>query len=439
MSVAARTRKPSPSSVDSFLRPTAALPEKLDFDTARRFGLATQLLDRLLAGLAGPVRILDVGCNVLDLLPYYFDPERVRVTRCDTHPNGSDDPDYVQITPGAPLPFADGAFDAVVSLEVLEHIPASGRRFFLAECLRVSRRGCVWTCPVGSPDARHAEAVGSTTYELRNGKPHPFLREHAEFGLPTVEELTGHLAALDVPHAVWSQTPADVWLANLVLGEPLVETFAPDWVHRRLREVLDRLDRNGLGPRPASYRAAFVAAKAFDATGALEPFETAFGRPNPPAPFPLREGGEEIDHPSPLRGGAGGGVDLLPAVCRAAGVAVAELAAGWKKEVKALEAEVGRHAADRKGWADEEESLRRELSAWNQRAYLQAHGIRLLTSTPAWKLAFPLRLLQRWVSPQSFTERDLMPWFERCRSSGSRKGSTPSSCCRSSSRRGTYG
>jgi hypothetical protein len=31
-------------------------------------------------------------------------------------------------------------------------------------------------------------------------------------------------------------------------------------------------------------------------------------QPNPPAPFPVREGGDEVCHPSPLRGGAGGGV-----------------------------------------------------------------------------------------------------------------------------------
>lgn len=395
MSLAIRSRKSTPTT--SFLRPQPALPDKLDFDTARRFGLATQLLDRLFAGLSGPVRILDLGCNVLNLLPSYLDPDRVRVTRCDTYPNGGNDPDYRQIVPGEPLPFADGEFDAVVSLEVLEHVPVAGRRFFLAECLRVSRRGCVWTCPNGSEAIRYVESAGSATYTLRNGKPHPFLTEHSEFGLPTTDEITGHLAGLDVPHAVWHQSPADVWLANLVLAEPLAESFAPDWVHRRLRDGLDRLDRTTTGCRPASYRTAYVAAKTFDATAALEPFETPYGKPAPTAAESApEESGEE----------------LLPAVCRAAGAAVADMAAGWKREVKHLEMEVARHAGERKQWAEEAEALRRELSAWNQRAYLQTQGIRLLTGTTPWKLGYPFRLLERWIAPPRFTERDLKPWFE---------------------------
>ncbi|HEY2787462.1 MAG TPA: glycosyltransferase [Fimbriiglobus sp.] len=398
MSHSLRTRKPvSSNPTATFLRPTPKLPDKLDFDTVRRFGLATQLLDRLLVGVTGPAKILDVGCNVLQLLPNYFDPERVRVARCDTFANVSDDPDYHQITPGEPLPFADGAFDAVVSLEVLEHVPAEGRRFFLSECLRVSRRGCVWTCPNGVAEIRRAEAVGSATYALRNGKPHPFLQEHADYGLPTTEEITGHLTSFDIPYAVWQQSPADVWLANLVLGEPLSEKFAPDWVHKQLREVLDRFDRTTPDPRPASYRNIYVAAKVFDATGALEPFETPFGT--------VARAGSASD-------GEAETADLLPTVCRAAGVAVADLASNWKKEVKSLEAEVGRHAAERKRWVEDIEAMRRELSAWNQRAYLLTNGIRLLTGTTPWKLAYPFRVLQRWIAPRAFTQRELKPWFE---------------------------
>ena len=53
------------------------------------------------------MKILDVGCNVLQLALNYFDPNRVRVSRCDTYEDRSNDPNYYQIIPGAPLPFTD--------------------------------------------------------------------------------------------------------------------------------------------------------------------------------------------------------------------------------------------------------------------------------------------------------------------------------------------
>ena len=45
---------------------------------------------------------------------------------------------YVQAS-GVQLPFRDGAFDLVCSLDTLEHIPGEQRPAFLSEILRVSR------------------------------------------------------------------------------------------------------------------------------------------------------------------------------------------------------------------------------------------------------------------------------------------------------------
>jgi GT2 family glycosyltransferase/SAM-dependent methyltransferase len=380
------------------LRPADEFPADLDFDTGRRFGIAVDRLAKLLAGATGVVRILDVGCNVLNLFPKFF-TDRVRITRCDTFENVAHDPHYVRIVPGEPLPFADEQFDAVVSLEVLEHIPPTGRGFFLKECLRVSKNGCVWSCPNGEADVKRAERAGSMAFERRNGKPHPFLSEHAEFGLPTEAEITGHLSAFDVPHAVFRQTPADVWLASLALGEPLAETGAPEWVKSSLTDVLTKLDDQlGEANRPACYRKIYVAAKTFDATDALSPLSGGCQ--------PSVEGSHGGLTPSARE------ESLLPAVCTAAGQAVAGMAAGWRREVKLLEQEVGRHSSDRKRWAEESEALRRELSAWNQRAYLLTSDVSILTRSLSWKLAAPLRILQRWVKPESFTSVDLRPWFE---------------------------
>lgn len=49
------------------------------------------------------------------------------------------------------LPFGDGAFDAVIAAEVIEHIPDSVYRAALAELLRVARRYVLITVPFREP------------------------------------------------------------------------------------------------------------------------------------------------------------------------------------------------------------------------------------------------------------------------------------------------
>jgi len=45
------------------------------------------------------------------------------------------------IVPNAPLPYADGSFDLVVSMDVIEHLPEAGLLPWLRELLRVTRAG----------------------------------------------------------------------------------------------------------------------------------------------------------------------------------------------------------------------------------------------------------------------------------------------------------
>ncbi|MFO0936627.1 MAG: glycosyltransferase [Gemmataceae bacterium] len=388
----------------TFLRPLEQRPVVTDFDTRQRFGLVSELLDRLLKGLIGPVSILDVGCNVLNMIPDYFDPNLVRVTRCDVYHDSTCDPDYVQVVPGEQLPFPDYSFDVVASLEVLEHLPPAERAFFMKECLRVSRRGAVWSCPNGVPDVIAAELAASQAYAFRHGQAHPFLQEHADFGLPTREEIRGHLAAFDVPHSVWQQNPLDVWLASQLLGDPLKESCAPNWILEQLSQSLVKHHAESKGPRPVCYRNVFVAAKTFDATEALESFPTEFGEFVP-----------SDSHSDTLmmdQDVASDGSAMLVGTTRIAAKTVADITSTWRRELKYRDQDIARHGADRKRSHEETEAVRRELHAWNQRSYILLNDIRLLTGTLSWRLSYPLRYLTRCLSPQSFTDFDLKPWFE---------------------------
>lgn len=83
------------------------------------------------------------------------------------------------------LPFADGTFDAAVSLDVLEHIPPGGREDAIGELLRVARFGVVVSFPFNEPWVAEAEEGVCRLYEsLNGGRPHPWLSEHREHGLP---------------------------------------------------------------------------------------------------------------------------------------------------------------------------------------------------------------------------------------------------------------
>lgn len=94
----------------------------------------------------------------------------------------------VQVLPDRPLPFANNAFDAVTSTDVLEHVPPEERARFLGEAIRVARSRVVLCFPAGSIAKRDAEA--SLSHELATlGVRLDFLEEHIALGLPTADEV----------------------------------------------------------------------------------------------------------------------------------------------------------------------------------------------------------------------------------------------------------
>jgi len=90
---------------------------------------------------------------------------------------------------GIRVPFADNAFRAAVSLDVLEHIPPPRRALHVAELTRVASTGVVLCCPLGTPNHIAAEEELAQWHREIAGRPHRFLEEHLETGLPTQPEL----------------------------------------------------------------------------------------------------------------------------------------------------------------------------------------------------------------------------------------------------------
>lgn len=166
--------------------------QKLPADPAHRFRAVLQAVrDFMPEGSAASYRprLLDVGgfpCTFArtfhDLYPRW---ETVTVDTPDEQMEG-----YVAGS-GMNLPFDGQSFDAVVTIDCFEHIPAEERRRFVSELCRVARHLVVLAAPFHHPATETVERLLNTAHERLFQKPHPWLHEHVSFGLPRVPEALG--------------------------------------------------------------------------------------------------------------------------------------------------------------------------------------------------------------------------------------------------------
>jgi SAM-dependent methyltransferase len=136
---------------------------------------------------AGAKTVLDVG-GIAEQLAAFMPAAEVTALnvgdeRADVHFDG------------LRIPYPDAAFEAVVSLDVLEHIDRESRAVHLAELARVAAHRVVLCCPLGTPEHVEAERELAAWYRQTVGSPHRFLEEHIERGLPSEGEIGGLAAS----------------------------------------------------------------------------------------------------------------------------------------------------------------------------------------------------------------------------------------------------
>ena len=142
----------------------------------------------------------------------------------------------VRTDPGR-FPWADGAFETVVCLDVLEHVAADQRSSLVAECARVAARRVLLACPTDA--AVNADEFFVQLYRSNGEEPPAWLNEHMELGLPTVAELEAACAVPGFRHERWPQVNG--LLASLVVVGDLHPFFAagaateymtrqPEWI-----------------------------------------------------------------------------------------------------------------------------------------------------------------------------------------------------------------
>lgn len=159
--------------------------KKLNPDLYTRNYLVSKLLQNVFLGREN-VMILDVGGKDGGLREFL--PKNWILTVIDPLPNDINDLNYVQ-GDATEMGFTDGSFDFVVSLETLEHIPDEKKQKLILEMFRVSRNGIILTAPFYSTEIIQSEQSLNTLFQKTSGRPHPWLKEHFESGLPKEEDL----------------------------------------------------------------------------------------------------------------------------------------------------------------------------------------------------------------------------------------------------------
>jgi SAM-dependent methyltransferase len=190
----------------------------LTVDTALRYAAVIELIRPL---FRSDVRILEVGSGAAGITAFLkfpvvgIDPAFERTEALGT-------PYLTRVEGSADaLPFDDGSFDIVLSVEMLEHVPAAARADALREMFRVLRPGgrMIVTFPADAT-ARRLDLSLNDAYRRRYGSDHPWVAEHIAEGVPATDEvvaLARELVGSDGHVAVQKHDSARSWRLHQML------------------------------------------------------------------------------------------------------------------------------------------------------------------------------------------------------------------------------
>lgn len=188
------------------------------FDRYSRYGGIARALRSTLG--PGTHRVLDIGDSAGYLRQ--FDPD-LQVTAIDL--SLTDAP--LGGTPrvqgdGTRLPFADQTFDAVVSSDVLEHVPGDLRAGFLTELHRVTRDLVIVAAPFDTPGVAGVEELVRRYALLATSTPQEQLDEHRDNVLPDLEATAAVLRDRFGDVTVQGNGNLQDWLSMMLLKHQLM-------------------------------------------------------------------------------------------------------------------------------------------------------------------------------------------------------------------------
>jgi SAM-dependent methyltransferase len=189
-----------------------------NFDSALR---VAEVVDLLRGHFRPEVKILEVGSGSAGVTTFLKFP----VTGVDTAFERTADIATPYLMPvaasAAALPFEDGSFDIVLSLEMLEHLPAEIRRDALSEMYRALKPGgrMVVTFPADESAAKLDRKLNDA-FQRRHGQDHPWSIEHIREGVPATPEVVAtmeQITAGGATVAVRKHDPGWSWLLHQTL------------------------------------------------------------------------------------------------------------------------------------------------------------------------------------------------------------------------------
>ncbi len=139
---------------------------------------------RFLKAHAPGTTILEVGSSSIGITPYVNE----LVIGSDASFPGSIAPRLLPVIAIGSLPFRDKSFDAVISLDTLEHVPRSSRQLFMNELVRIARKYVIVGFPEGDAAERH-DAAMEEYFVRQQGSALEFFVEHREYRIPRHEDL----------------------------------------------------------------------------------------------------------------------------------------------------------------------------------------------------------------------------------------------------------
>lgn len=159
-----------------------------DFNQTLRFQYITKNVKQL-TKTKPKAKILDVGAGRGTLTHYLTAKLKCKTINLET--NKQQKTKDLIVADGAHLPFIDGAFDVVISSDVLEHIEASNRSGFLRELLRCAETGIVLT--FSRIHTQNPEKSAIRIFERLSRSEPEWYREHNSCDLVAPNEVVEEL------------------------------------------------------------------------------------------------------------------------------------------------------------------------------------------------------------------------------------------------------